>query len=214
MFLSKYPFGPFETNAILVACLVTKKAAVIDPSFGSTNAILQKSEEMDLQIEKIFLTHSHWDHIADVHELVRETSARVHVHALDAANLENPGSDGVPLLFPITGVTADQYICHGDDLFVGQLSFRVIHTPGHSPGSVCYYSSDKHVLISGDTLFAGSIGNIRLPTSEPDRMWESLALLTSLPPDTRVVPGHGRDTVLMNESWLGRAKEIFSGRVI
>ncbi|MBF8264082.1 MAG: uncharacterized protein HW387_1747 [Parachlamydiales bacterium] len=210
MILHKFPFGPFETNAILVACGTTKKAAVIDPSYGSTEAICQKCSELGLAIEKILITHSHWDHIADVYELAQKTGAAVYVHSLDALNLEQPGKDGIPLIFPIHGMEPDMLISHGEQLMIGELLCQVIHSPGHSPGSVCYFVPDKKVLFTGDTLFEGSIGNLHLPTSQPEKMWESLHAILQLPQDTRIVPGHGPDTTLARESWLSRAREIFS----
>jgi len=210
MIFHKFPFGPFETNTILLGCAKERKAVVIDPSYGSTSAILQKCLELELQIEKIFITHSHWDHIADVHELVHKTAASVYIHPFDSPNLVQPGIDGIPLYFPIDGVKPDHFINDGDRLMIGDLQCKVIHSPGHSPGGVCYFFPDKKLLISGDTLFEGSIGNLHLPTSEPEKMWESLRTLSQLPPDTRIAPGHGRDTLLMNETWLSRAEQIFS----
>ena len=210
MFLHKFSFGPLDTNAILVGCGETKKAAVIDPSYGSTQAILQKCQDLGLTIEKILITHSHWDHIADVHALVLKTSALVYIHPLDAPNLEHPGKDGIPLFIPIQGAMPDHLIQDGEVIPIGKLQCTVIHSPGHSPGSVCYYLPEKKVLFSGDTLFEGSIGSLHLPTSQPQKMWESLRKLSQLPVDTRIVPGHGQDTILSRETWLSRAEEIFA----
>lgn len=210
MILQKFPFGPLETNTILLGCANEKKAVVIDPAYGSTSAVLQKCLDLELQIEKIFITHSHWDHIADVHELAQKTAATVYIHPFDAPNLEQPGIDGIPLYFPIASVKPDHFIEDGDTLTIGDLVCSIIHSPGHSPGSVCYYFSDKKLLLTGDTLFEGSIGNLHLPTSEPDKMFKSLHTLSQLPPDTRIVPGHGRDTTLGSEGWLSRAEQIFS----
>lgn len=210
MFLYKFPFGPLETNAILIGCAKTKIGAVIDPSQGSTGAILQKAADLELKIEKILLTHSHWDHFADAHGLKVQTGATLSVHFLDAKNIEHPGSDGIPLFFPIHPVVPDHFLNEGDTIEVGHLSLEVIHSPGHSPGSVCFYSREKSFLISGDTLFQGSIGNLHLPTAQPALMWSSLEKLSKLPPETRVIPGHGGETSIGRENWLSRAKEIFA----
>jgi hydroxyacylglutathione hydrolase len=210
MFLYKFPFGPLETNAILIGCAKTKLGAVIDPAPGSMKAILQKADELGLHIEKILLTHSHWDHFADAHDLKAKTSAPLYVHFLDAKNIEHPGSDGIPLFFPIHSVQPDHFLNEGDKVEVGKLELEVIHSPGHSPGSVCFYLKDQNVLISGDTLFQGSIGNLHLPTAQPALMWLSLEKLSKLPPETRVVPGHGGETSIGKENWLSRAKEIFA----
>ncbi|MBS0624600.1 MAG: MBL fold metallo-hydrolase [Verrucomicrobia bacterium] len=209
MILHKYPLGPLQTNAILFGCEETKKAAIVDPAPGSFDLLLEEIQEYGLTLDKVLLTHSHWDHIADVHLLQAKTKVPVYIHPLDAKNLEHPGSDGIPLFFPIHGAKADFYFQDGDRLEVGRLKIEVIHTPGHSPGGVCFYIAAQKVLISGDTLFCGSIGNLHLPTASADRMWESLRKLAALPPETRVIPGHGGDTTIGHENWLNRAENIF-----
>lgn len=210
MILEKFPCGPLETNAILLGCKASGSAAVIDPSLGSAELILQELQEKGLKLEKILLTHSHWDHIADAHELKLKTGAKIYIHPLDAANLERPGADGIPLFFPIQGEVADSFLEEGKTIEVGSLRIEIIHSPGHSPGSVCFYLREQKLLVSGDTLFQGSIGNLHLPTAQPQNMWLSLKKLLALPPDTHVIPGHGADTTLGEESWLSRAEELFS----
>jgi glyoxylase-like metal-dependent hydrolase (beta-lactamase superfamily II) len=202
MLLFKFPFGPLKTNALLLGCSETKKAAVIDPALGSSDAVLEKAEEMGLSIDKILLTHSHWDHFADAQNMKEKTGAPVYVHALDAENLRTPGSDGLPLLFPLRSVDPDHFFVDGERFKVGHLNIEVIHTPGHSPGGVCFYVPAHHLLISGDTLFQGCMGGLHLPTANADEMKGSLKKLSLLPPDTRVVPGHGPDTTIGKESWL------------
>jgi glyoxylase-like metal-dependent hydrolase (beta-lactamase superfamily II) len=210
MILHKFPFGPLQTNTILFVCPDTRKAIVFDPAQGSSSAVLKKAEQLQARIEKILITHAHWDHIADVHVLKKQTQASVYIHPFDVGNLERPGSDGIPLFGPIMGVKPDFLIQEGDEILLGKLSFTVLHTPGHSPGSVCYHLCSEKLLISGDTLFEGSIGNLSLPTAQPDKMWISLQKLAQLPSETHVVPGHGRDTTIGREHWLGRAKELFN----
>ena len=210
MYIFKFPFGPLETNAILIGCAETKKCAVVDPSPGSAGAILQKARELGLTIEKILLTHSHWDHFADAAGLKGKTEAPIYIHFLDAKNLEHPGSDGIPLFIPIQPVSPDHFLNEGDTVEVGNLKLEVIHTPGHSPGGGCFFLREQKLLLAGDTLFQGSIGKIDLPTGQPAQMWSSLEKLSKLPADTRVVPGHGGDTSIGRESWLSRAKQIFS----
>lgn len=209
MIYYKVPAGPLATNAALLACPKTKIAAVIDPAQGSLQPLLAKADELGLKIEKVLLTHSHWDHIADVYPLVQKTGAVVYVHTLDAQNLREPGSDQLPLLISIRGVEPDFCVEEKDEVFVGKLCLEVIHTPGHSPGSVCYYLKEQGFLFSGDTLFQGSFGNLHLPTGEEDKMWYSLEKLAALPPETQVMPGHGEETTIAQESWLKNAKKMF-----
>lgn len=210
MILHKFPSGPLETNAILFACAKTKKGAVIDPALGSAKILLQQAEEEGLVIEKILLTHSHWDHFADADSLKKATKAPLFVHFSDAKNVEHPGSDQIPFFFAVHPVKPDHFLKGGETLEVGTLKLEVIHTPGHSPGGVCFYLQSQKVLFSGDTLFRGSIGNLQLPTAQPTQMWHSLEKLAQLPPETRVIPGHGEDTTIGEEKWLQRAREIFS----
>lgn len=210
MFLEVFPSGPIETNAYLLACEDTKKAWIIDAPLGSADEILAEVALNGFTVEKVILTHSHWDHIADIAELKRRFSAEVLVHKEDAENVETPGSDGLPIYFEIEGVTPDTVLEGEEVLALGNLKAKVIHTPGHSPGGVCLYFKDENILISGDTLFRGSMGRVDLPTSEPERMYESLMALSKLPSHTKVYPGHGGNTTIGAESWMKEAKERFS----
>lgn len=199
MFIYKGSFGPLVTNTLLIACPVTRVGAVIDPAFGSTKMILEKARDEEIQIEKILLTHSHWDHFADAYTLKRKTQASLFIHPLDAKNLISPGSDKIPSMVPIHPVDYDHLVNDGDTIELESLRLKVIHTPGHSPGGVCYYIGSKPLLISGDTLFQGGIGNLSLPTAEPDKMSHSLKKLMDLPKETVVIPGHGHNTTIGDE---------------
>jgi len=209
MFIHAFPCGPFETNAYLVASTSTKQAAIVDPSPGSFQVLVDYLAKHPMQVQKILLTHSHWDHIADVAQLKSHFQVPVYVHALDAPNLEKPGADGLPCWIAIEGVKPDGFLEEGGELSVGDLIFEVIHTPGHSPGSVCLYCPKEGFLLSGDTLFRGSIGNLALPSSQPEKMWPSLDKLAKLPKEVVVYPGHGPKTTIGNEHWLPRAREVF-----
>ena len=199
MFLKKFPSGPLETNALLLACPKEKRAAVVDPAQGSTREILEEAARHHFTIDAILLTHSHWDHIADLSLLKERTGAPIYVHAADARNVELPGTDFLPLFFPIQGTHPDRLLKEGDEIRIGQIVFEVIHTPGHSPGGVCFFCRAEKILIAGDTLFCGGIGRIDLPTSQKKQMQASLAKLALLPADTRVIPGHGEDTTIAKE---------------
>lgn len=209
MIIQAYSCLPLSTNAYVVICLATRKAAVIDPAHESTPLIIECLKEKEASLEKIFLTHSHWDHIADVANLKKQIDVPVYVHPLDRGNLEKPGSDRLPLMMQITGVPDALSFEDGDVISVGELNFRVIHTPGHSPGGVCLYCEEKGVLFSGDTLFKGSIGTLSLPTGHAPSMWASLKKLSLLPPETKVYPGHGVRTKIQKESWLVKAEKVF-----
>jgi hydroxyacylglutathione hydrolase len=107
----------------------------------------------------------------------------------------------------IEGTTPDHLINDGDFLTVGKFSFKVIHTPGHTPGGVCFYCEKEKTLFSGDTFYRGLIGSLSLPTSQAQRMWQSLDKIATLPPNTVVFPGHGPSTTIKDEPWLPNAKK-------
>lgn len=211
MIIKAIPSGPFETNAYIIACENTRIAAIIDPAPESFDAILCFLKEFNLKPEKIILTHSHWDHIADVAKLKQHYSIAIYIHKEDEENLKTPGSDGLPCWITIPKTNPDHYLNEGDKVQLGLLEFEVIHTPGHTPGGICLYNEKEKILFSGDTLFKGSIGNISFPTAQPKRMWESLKKLEKLPKDTAVYPGHGSHTTIGAESWLKNAEQIFGG---
>lgn len=202
--------GPAYTNTILIGCPKTRSAAIIDAPFDSADLLVQRAGELGLKVEMILLTHSHWDHIANAAELKRRLDVPVYIHAKDAPNLLVPGSDRLPMIRAVEGVKADHFFKDGERLKVGELEIEVLHTPGHSPGCVCFYLPKEGVLISGDTLFKGSFGNISFPTSEPEKMWDSLERLSKLPASTRVFPGHGEETTIGDEQWLTHARIHFS----
>ncbi len=175
------------------------EAAIIDPSPESFKKVALLIEEKNFKPTQILLTHSHWDHIADVSLFKKKFAIPVLVHSLDSPNLEHPGSDGLPMWVEIPAVKPDQLFSEGDQLKIGLLIFSIIHTPGHSPGSVCFYQQENGKLFSGDTLFKGAIGNLSFPTSQPELMETSLAKLAMLPSETEVFPGHGPATTIHNE---------------
>lgn len=203
MFVEFFSSGPLETNTVILGCSKTHKAVIIDVPIGSTQNILKTIRKNSLHPEMILLTHSHWDHIGEVSLLKSELKIPVYIHKEDAGNLENPGSDRLPILAPILGVLPDGFLTEGQVINVGELEIHVIHTPGHTPGCVCFYLPKENLLISGDTLFRRSIGNLSLPTARPNLMPESLKKLSKLPPETRVIPGHGEETTIGAEKKYG-----------
>lgn len=184
--------GPIWTNAFVVFCPFTREAAIIDPAAGSAEPCFDFLKKNQLELKSIFLTHSHWDHIADV-ALIKEhyPSVKVFVHALDRFNLENPGSDKLFALIPINSSKADFFIEDKQQLSIGKRVFEAIHTPGHTPGCVCFYEKGSNILFTGDVLFKGFIGNTNFPSSQPHLMADSMAKLAALPDTTIVYPGHG-----------------------
>lgn len=202
--IKAFPSGPLATNAYVIAD-GTKRAVLIDPSPGCLSAVIDYVERNDLLLEKILLTHSHWDHIADCAAAKEHFRVPVGVHPEDVHNLENPGSDGIPsfLTRAIRGVRPDFLLQDGQVIQIGELDIQVLHTPGHCPGLVCFYCEKEKFLICGDLLFAGGgMGTLAIPTAEPERMWISLRKVSKLPAETKIYPGHGQSTTIGNEIWL------------
>lgn len=209
MLIKNFPSGPFATNAYVVACPNTQEAAIVDPAPNSFDVLVAFITANKLTPKQILLTHSHWDHIADAAALKAHYHIPIVMHTLDKSNLEHPGSDGLPCWISIPEAQADRLVEENDAIHIGQTQWQVIHTPGHTPGGVCFYCPAEHMLLSGDTLFKGSIGNLSFPTCQPNLMWPSLHKLAHLPKETRVYPGHGLATTIGAESWLPNAQKIF-----
>lgn len=202
-----FPSGPIETNGYMI--VVGHHAALIDAPPTLHEKIEEIVEERQLHIEKLILTHSHWDHIADANILRALYHPSISVHEEDLPNLVRPGADGLPFRMTIAPCMPDQILKDGDTLTLGSTTWHVIHTPGHSPGCICLFEPHEKLLFSGDTLFKSSIGNLSFPTSQPERMWQSLKKLSTLPAETQVFPGHGGETTIGKERWLNRAEQIF-----
>ena len=178
--------GPLQTNCYLLegengGCLV------IDPGYCA-DLILKFAENHSLTIEAILLTHGHFDHVGAVRELAAETGCRVFLCEMDLSM--PPAVTAGPLYY------TDTY-GEGDTLTLAGLTFSVLHTPGHTPGSVCLCFEND--LFSGDTLFAGSCGRTDLPGGNTSQMRDSLRRLSKLEINYAVYPGHGESTTLDEE---------------
>lgn len=183
------PVGNLAANC----CLVydeQKRAAVIDPGDEAAR-LLAIIETYGLQVQAILLTHVHFDHIQAASELQAATGAPLFVHEAEVPALTDPTFS---MVITPCDLSADRVLHDGDVVEIGQLTFEVLHTPGHTRGSVCYRCGDS--LFAGDTLFAGSIGRTDFAGGDFAAMRQSLIRLTKLPDDIRVVPGHGGETTI------------------
>jgi glyoxylase-like metal-dependent hydrolase (beta-lactamase superfamily II) len=189
--------GPMEANCYILECEETRAAMVIDP--GSEAAkILSVIGEHNLQLKLIVNTHAHVDHIAANSDLKEKTSTPLCIHTADADILVDPQKNlsffiGTPVSSPVP----DRLLEDGDILEVGTLSLKVIHTPGHSPGSICLLGNK--CIFTGDLLFAGGIGRYDFPGSSYTTLMDSLRKVMALDDDLIVYPGHGPTTTVGNE---------------
>ena len=178
------PLGAYQTNTYLVWDENSAGCVVIDPGYQA-DTILREAKALGKEISAIFLTHGHFDHVGAVRDLVAEVGCPVY---LNDADLAMPAQlTAGPLYY--TNIYGE-----GDFVDAAGLSFKVLHTPGHTPGSVCLMC--ENVIFSGDTLFWGSCGRTDLPGGSWNTIRISLRRLADLKGDYRVYPGHGDETTL------------------
>ena len=178
------PLGAYQTNTYLVWDENSAGCVVIDPGYQA-DTILREAKALGKEISAIFLTHGHFDHVGAVRDLVAEVGCPVYLNEAD-------------LTMPAQLTAGPLYYTHtyndGDFVDAAGLSFKVLHTPGHTPGSVCLMC--ENVIFSGDTLFWGSCGRTDLPGGSWNTIRISLRRLADLKGDYRVYPGHGDETTL------------------
>lgn len=187
--------GTLETNCYLVSCEATNRALVIDPG-GDVNSILEEVRRTRLDIVKIINTHGHLDHSLGNGELIAATGAKLLIHRLDVPLLAKGTSLFGQEMPP--GPEPDVLLQEGDMVEVEQVRLSVLHTPGHSPGSICLLG--EGVVFSGDTLFCGGMGRTDFPGGSYQALLRSIKeKLLGLPRDTLVYPGHGPCTTIGRE---------------
>ncbi len=183
--------GALAVRCYFVICPETKEVAIIDPG-GDEGRILQKIKELDLRPKYILATHGHADHVAGAWWLRKKLDVPVAMHEADDYFFRQPDAAAIFSAwgFPINE-PADLLLKEGDLVEIGQsVRLRVIHTPGHSPGSVCFYDG-KNYLFTGDTLFVGAVGRADLPGGDFQQMLKSIEeKILPLPDETVICPGH------------------------
>jgi hydroxyacylglutathione hydrolase len=175
---------------------------VIDVAQGA-DAILKRLKELDLRLSMIVNTHGHFDHTLEDEKLRKATHAKLAIHELDAYRLAMEDEASKELGLRRDPIEADIQLVSGQNVNVSDsVRLKVIHTPGHTEGSICLIDESRNQLFSGDTLFAGSYGRTDGFGSDPAEMVVSLKRLSELPPATEVYPGHGLFTTIGAESWI------------
>ena len=207
MLIKTITVGAYETNCYIVADEATLDCAVIDPG-SDASAILDYLEETHLRCRFVLLTHGHFDHTGAVSDVLADTDALLMMHKADVG--VTVGGDYYRFVPP----EGTKFYAEGDVVCVGGLSFTVMETPGHTPGSVSLLCSAKDggetVLFTGDTLFRDSCGRTDFPGSSAEDILRSLKRLAELPGDCEVYPGHGFSTTLARE----RALNYFVGAAL
>ncbi len=174
LYLKQIELGPLQNFVYLIGSLETREAAVVDPAWDVPR-ILEVARQDEMRITMAIITHTHFDHINGLEELLKEMDAQIIVHKREATSVPVERSN----LKAIEG---------GDQISLGPLSLSFLHTPGHTAGSQCITVGDR--LISGDTLFIGGCGRCDLPGGDPEQLYQSLTRLSRLDDRLVVYPGH------------------------
>jgi len=198
MIVEVFPVGALQVNCVVLGCPISRKAVVIDPG-ADLELIENVLHKNDLNVELILNTHGHFDHIGANAALKTLTSAPLLIHKEDVKLLQLAKHQAAAYgLSAEDSPLPDTELQGGEALQFGEQTLTVLHTPGHSQGCVCFYT--QGLLVSGDTLFAGSVGRTDLPGGDHHQLLKSIQdKLAGLPPETRVLPGHGPLTTIAHE---------------
>ena len=193
--------GPIATNVHVLADPRSREAIAIDTATPSLAWITDALAERGWTLKLIVSTHGHWDHIGDNAELAKHTGAPIAVHPDDRYRLIDPQPLYAP--FPIVPSVPAVELAEGGEIRFGEIRLQVLHTPGHTEGSVCLLSADDGLLLSGDTLFAGGWGRVDFPGGSAEAMAASITRLAGLEDRLQVLPGHGAATTIGRErAWM------------
>jgi glyoxylase-like metal-dependent hydrolase (beta-lactamase superfamily II) len=192
MILERLVVGPLEENTYIIADEETKQAIVIDPG-DESERILEIINDRDLKVNSIICTHTHFDHVGAVGDLRKATGAEILIHEEDMQVYASARDQAAFWGYEVDDLPEpDGFLDDGDEVEAGNLKFKVIHTPGHSPGGICLYG--EGVLITGDTIFKGSVGRTDFPGGNIEELKKSFRRLLDLPEDTKIYSGHGPET--------------------
>ena len=188
--------GVMPTNCYLVWDNISKEAVVIDPAEDGER-IIRWIEKEGLDLKAILLTHGHFDHVMAVDDLRKKYGVKAYIHELEEEVLGSAQKNCAYMIRSSFEMEADVFVKDGEELQFGSLNLRVIHTPGHTQGGVCYYFYEANTLFSGDTLFCRNVGRDDLPTGNGMALRRSIReKLLVLPEEVIVFPGHNGPTTI------------------
>lgn len=201
MLVESFPVGPLQCNCSIIACKETGEAAIIDPG-GDADRIIKLIQKYKLKPKYLLHTHAHFDHIIATRAVKEATGAKIYLHQADKMLYENLIQQGQLFGLQIDApLPIDEYLEDESAIVIGKVKAKILHTPGHTPGSACFCLNDQEsLLFSGDTLFARSIGRTDLWGGSFEDIIKSISnRLFILDDETRVIPGHGPDTTIWTE---------------
>ncbi len=192
--------GIAQTNCYIVADEAAKQAVLFDAPDHTTAPLLDQIEKNGWTLIGLWLTHGHFDHLAD-HAVVKQRfpDAKILIHPLEADHLRDPRSRMFDLPFTIPPGEPDGFVEEGQILHIGSIEVRVMHTPGHAPGHVCFHLPHERVLVGGDLIICNAVGRTDLPGCSEPKLFESIRTVMKLPDDTRLLPGHCESGTLGDE---------------
>jgi len=197
MIIKKLVVGPLEENSYVAADEKTKQALVIDPG-DEPDRIIELIKNNVFEVKAIICTHAHFDHIGAVGDVKKATGAKVLIHESDMELYRGAKDQAAFWGYDLDDIPEpDGFLNEGDEVRIGNLTFNVFHTPGHSPGGICLYG--EGVVFTGDTLFHGSVGRTDFHGGDMVKLKESFKRLLGLPEDTTVFSGHGPETTIRRE---------------
>lgn len=203
LLVETFPAGPLQCNCSIVACADTKDAVVVDPG-GETERIAEIVGHYDLTVRSIIHTHAHLDHIYCTHDVKQAHGGEICLHRGDTYLYDGFAMQCAMFGLPAREVSpVDRFVEHGDKIACGKHGLGVIHTPGHTPGSICFEITDgsRTIVFAGDTLFRRSVGRTDLPGGDARALQRSIReRLYTRDLDAIVVPGHGPSTTLGEEA--------------
>jgi hydroxyacylglutathione hydrolase len=192
--------GPLSVNCFILGCEETREGVVVDPG-GDVERIIQPVQRHGLTVRYIINTHGHFDHIGGNRQAIAAFGAPLLIHQADAPMLDRVADVG--RMYGIQGENspgADDFLVDGMEIEFGACRMKVLHTPGHTQGGCCLYLAEEGKIITGDTLFADSIGRTDLPGGSHDQLLASIrSKLFTLPDDVIAYPGHGPETTIGHE---------------
>src|SRR3984885_13300201 len=200
MILETFPLGPLQCNCTILGDELAGEAIVIDPG-DEVERIHRRLTELGLELKQILITHGHIDHVGGALKLKRLTGAPILLNEADLPQLKMMDKQAAWLgIAPPETAPPDKLLTEGLTVGVDAFPATVIHTPGHTQGSVCLHFAPLKLLVAGDTLFAGSVGRTDLPGGDSAQILDSInTRILALPDETRVLPGHGPDTTIGDE---------------
>jgi hydroxyacylglutathione hydrolase len=197
MIIQKFVVGPLENNCFIISDEKSKEALVVDPG-DEPDRLLDFIDKNHLKVKYIVCTHAHFDHIGALVDIKEAQGPKIVIHEDELFLYQNVNKQAEMWGFSAESLPEpDMFVSDGDFLELGSLRFEVFHTPGHSPGGICLYG--EGILVTGDTLFAGSVGRTDLYGGDLLQLKKSFQRLISLPVEVRVLPGHGPETTIKKE---------------